>query len=94
MGGRVVARRWRCRGGELDLVVALGDMLVFAEVKTRRTLAEAAFATSPAQMRRIERTAERYALDTGVDPATTLRFDIVLVAHSGETELIENVTLN
>ena len=35
-GYRVVARNWRCRLGELDLVLARGASLVFCEVKTRR----------------------------------------------------------
>ncbi len=35
-GYRVVARNWRCRIGELDLVLRRGDVLVFCEVKTRR----------------------------------------------------------
>ncbi len=32
----VLARNWRCRSGELDLVVRDGDTVVFVEVKTRR----------------------------------------------------------
>ena len=35
-GYRVVARNWRCRLGELDLVLARGSALVICEVKTRR----------------------------------------------------------
>jgi len=35
-GYRVVARNWRCRLGELDLILARGVSLVFCEVKTRR----------------------------------------------------------
>jgi putative endonuclease len=35
-GFHVVARNWRCRIGELDLVLARGDLLVICEVKTRR----------------------------------------------------------
>jgi len=34
-GYEVVARNWRCPGGELDIVVARGRMVVFCEVKTR-----------------------------------------------------------
>jgi uncharacterized protein (TIGR00252 family) len=30
-----VAANWRCRAGELDLVMRDGDTLVFVEVKTR-----------------------------------------------------------
>jgi len=35
-GYRVVARNWRCRIGELDLVLTRGGTLVVCEVKTRR----------------------------------------------------------
>jgi putative endonuclease len=35
-GYRVVARNWRCRLGEIDLIVTRGSVLVFCEVKSRR----------------------------------------------------------
>jgi putative endonuclease len=35
-GYRLVARNWRCRLGEIDLVVARGGVIVVCEVKTRR----------------------------------------------------------
>lgn len=35
-GFAVLARNWRCRSGEIDLVVASGDHIVVVEVKTRR----------------------------------------------------------
>ncbi len=34
-GYRVVARNYRCRGGEIDLVAVDDDIVVFVEVKTR-----------------------------------------------------------
>jgi putative endonuclease len=37
LGYRVVARNYRTRFGELDLVVTDDEVLVFCEVKTRRT---------------------------------------------------------
>lgn len=35
----VLARNWRCREGELDIVAQDGDEVVFVEVKTRSSLA-------------------------------------------------------
>jgi putative endonuclease len=37
LGYRVLDRNWRCRDGEIDLVLRRGDTIVFCEVKTRRT---------------------------------------------------------
>ena len=36
LGFTVLARNWRCRDGEIDLVVADGSAVVVVEVKTRR----------------------------------------------------------
>jgi putative endonuclease len=35
-GFEIVSRNWRCKHGELDLVVRDGDCLAFVEVRTRR----------------------------------------------------------
>lgn len=34
-GCRLVARNWRCRGGELDLVMRDAETLLFVEVRSR-----------------------------------------------------------
>jgi putative endonuclease len=39
-GYALVARNWRCRLGELDLVLSHGSQIVFCEVKARRSLAQ------------------------------------------------------
>jgi len=36
-GWQVLARNWRCRHGELDMIAMDGEELVAVEVKTRRT---------------------------------------------------------
>ncbi|HEX7103397.1 MAG TPA: YraN family protein [Nitrolancea sp.] len=33
---QIIERKWRVRGGEIDLIALDGDELVFVEVKTRR----------------------------------------------------------
>ena len=54
-GYAVLARNWRCREGELDLVVRRGRTLVFVEVKTRRTdrFGIPAEAVTPTKQRRL-----------------------------------------
>ena len=86
-GGRVRATRWRCPEGELDLVVELGDEIVFVEVKARRL--HAADAVGARQWARIGAAASRYLAEM-TDGARPCRFDLALVDRSGRTERIEN----
>lgn len=37
-GYRILERNWRCPVGEIDIVARRGSMVVFVEVKTRRSL--------------------------------------------------------
>lgn len=37
-GYEILDRNWRCKQGELDIVAGIGQVLVFVEVKTRRTV--------------------------------------------------------
>ena len=87
-GGAILARRWRCPAGEIDLIVRLSDCIVFAEVKHRARGVEDDPVT-PAQWRRLETAAETYIVraETGQTP---LRFDLVVIGGSGETTIYEN----
>ena len=88
-GYRVLDRNWRCREGELDLVVARRRLLVFVEVKTRRTdrFGTPAEAVTPAKQRRLRVLASRYLAITGARPAA-LRFDVVSIL-ADRLEVIE-----
>jgi putative endonuclease len=79
-GLRVVARNWRCREGELDLVAAGPGMLVFCEVKTRRGdgYGTPAAAVTRAKQARLRRLAAAYLSATAA-PACRVRFDVVTV---------------
>ena len=85
----MVARNWRCREGELDLVVRRGRELVFVEVKARTTdrFGIPAEAVTPAKQRRLRGLAARYLRDTGTR-AGSLRFDVVAIL-AGRLEVIE-----
>jgi putative endonuclease len=89
-GYEVVARNWRCRQGELDLVAVKGRTYVFCEVKTRRTDAFGvpATAVTPAKQARIRRLAALWLSEQARGRARVLRFDVVGIL-AGELEVIE-----
>ena len=84
-GYRVLDRNWRCREGELDVVVARGSVLVFCEVKTRRTTAFGipAEAVTFAKQRRLRTLAMRWLAAHPETRGRSVRFDVasVLAAH-------------
>lgn len=64
-GWGIVARNWRMRGGELDIVARDGATLVFVEVKARRGAADEWL--SPRQAARLTQTAAEYLRRLGWD---------------------------
>ena len=88
-GYEVVARNWRCRDGELDLIVRDGRTFVFCEVKTRTsTLFGAPVEAITREKRaRIRHLAARWLSESPV-VARDIRFDVVAVLGE-ELEVIE-----
>ena len=60
-GWRILARRARVNGGEVDIVARRGRILAFVEVKARATDEAAAFALDRYRLRRVVVAAERLA---------------------------------
>jgi putative endonuclease len=60
-GWRILARRARVPGGEVDIVARRGRTLSFVEVKARATEEAAAFALDEWRLRRVVVAAERLA---------------------------------
>jgi len=92
-GYTVVDRNWRCREGELDLVVEREGELVFCEVKTRSSdrFGVPAEAVTPTKQRRLRVLAARYLAErAGASPGghRGLRFDVAAVM-GGRVEVIE-----
>jgi putative endonuclease len=80
-GFRFIAANWRCRSGELDLIMRQGETLVFIEVKTRHgdRLGTAEEAVLPRKANRLLRAAQYY-LVTRPDLADVFwRIDLVAV---------------
>lgn len=89
-GCRLLTRNWRCRKGEIDLVVEDGDNLVFVEVRTRRetgtfgTPQESVNARKQNQVRELA----RMYMHTTKSYDRKCRFDVVAVRMDPQGQLI------
>ncbi|MEO7654431.1 MAG: YraN family protein [Sphingomicrobium sp.] len=77
-GWRILARRARVRGGEVDIVARRGRMIAFVEVKARANEADSAFALDAYRLRRVAIAAEMLA-PRFQRPGDDLRIDAVFV---------------
>lgn len=89
-GYRIVARNWRCRIGELDLVAERRGVLVFCEVKSRRggAFGVGYEAVTWRKQARIRALAETFLRGFGSRPQA-IRFDVASVAVRGERATVE-----
>lgn len=87
LGWAILARRFTSgRGtgaGEVDLIVARGPLLVFAEVKARPTVEAALESVTPEQRRRIERGAQAWLALNPQYADRQIRFDVIAVPAFG-----------
>ena len=88
-GYEVVNRNWRCRQGELDLILRLGRIVVFCEVKARTSDAFGApvEAVTREKQMRLRRLAARWIDEAERRPAE-IRFDVASVMD-GAVEVVE-----
>ena len=94
LGRPVLERRWRGRGGEIDLVARDGATTVFIEVKSGPDHATAAKRVSRRQVARLRDAASDY-MDTLPDGSLSdVRFDVALVDAAGRISVIENALMD
>jgi putative endonuclease len=79
-GYRILAKRFRTRHGEIDLVARRRNLVAFVEVKARATLDEAAFSVTPRQQQRIIDAAQAWLVAHPEHSDFELRFDAILIA--------------
>ena len=93
-GYTAVARRWRGKGGEIDLVFGDGaGGFVFVEVKTARDLDGALARISPRQVARIHAAAAEFLADCPAGLDSAARFDAPLMDGQGRIEIMEGALL-
>jgi len=93
-GFNIVARNWRCRLGELDLIVERDGLLVFCEVKARRgsRFGGGYEAVTALKRRKLRQLAEIFFATARI-PNGNVRFDVASVhvgAKGASVELFED----
>jgi putative endonuclease len=86
-GLKIIERNYRCRYGEIDLILRDGDTLVFAEVRLRSygQFGGAAASIDARKQERLIRAAQHYlAAQTRLPPC---RFDAVLLSSLNQPDV-------
>ncbi|OPH61693.1 YraN family protein [Paenibacillus ferrarius] len=85
---RILARNWRCRTGELDLIAEKDDVLIFVEVRTRRKsnhFGTAKESVDYRKQRKVRETAQFY-LHRFQQHERSVRFDVITIEMSADAE--------
>lgn len=90
-GYRILARRFRTRLGEVDLIAKRGDVIAIVEVKARPSLAEAMDAVTPTAQRRIEAAGDLWLARQPDHGRLSVRYDLVAVLPRRWPVHVENV---
>ena len=77
---KILARRYRVNGGEIDIIARRGDDIVSVEVKARGAMDDALIAITPQKQRRLTLAAARWQAANPWAAQYTLRADAVFVA--------------
>tara|TARA_B100000676_G_scaffold50873_1_gene50025 strand:- start:5652 stop:6029 length:378 start_codon:yes stop_codon:yes gene_type:complete len=76
---RILARRYKCPAGEIDLIVKRGKAIAFVEVKARKEIGQALDSITPRQKQRIARAAQSFLQLYPEYLNCELRFDVILI---------------
>ena len=89
-GWRILARRVRVPGGEVDLIARRGKTLAFVEVKWRARAADLDHAIDAYRLRRVAVAAQRLAA-RHARPGDAVRIDVMLLTPGRWPRHLENV---
>jgi len=78
-GHRVIARNYKTKVGEIDLIARRQNILSFIEVKARADADAAAEAITLRQRQRIQRASEMFLIQNPAFQTCDIRFDVALV---------------
>ncbi len=89
-GYRILARNYRIRQSEIDIIAMEDRTVVFVEVKYRNghRTGYGTEAVTPGKQQRISRAALHYLMEKGLWEKTACRFDVILVENKRVTHLV------
>ncbi|MFZ2450610.1 MAG: YraN family protein [Methylovulum miyakonense] len=89
-GLKLVCRNFRCKHGELDLIMTDQQALVIIEVRYRKTdrFGSATESITPTKQARIIAATQTYLMANKINPP--LRFDVVALSGDGRLEWVKN----
>lgn len=87
---KLLARNYRCRFGEIDLIMQDGNTLVFVEVRMRSSeyYGGAAASITPSKQAKLIQTARHYLARQ--DDDMPCRFDAILISENDTIEWVQN----
>ena len=88
----ILERRFRCPMGEIDIIARQGRIIVFVEVKARRSAGygSPAEAVTWGKQRKLLRTAQLWLLQKGLTEAAC-RMDVIEVLQQEEAPVIHHI---
>jgi len=90
-GYKILARRYRVRGGEIDVIARRGATIAFVEVKARGDMDAALIAITAQKQRRFRIAAARWLAANPWATQCTLRADAVFLAPWRAPRHVEDV---
>ena len=88
-GLALVEKNYRCRRGEIDLIMKTADTLVFIEVRFRKNnnFGGAKESITPAKQQKLQATAQHYMQQ--YNPNVNARFDVIAITGEGKNQQLE-----
>ena len=85
-------KNYRCKQGEIDLVMMQHDELIFVEVRLRshRQFANAAESVTISKQQKIIKAAQHYLQEHRLTDRINCRFDVIAFSDNGVPEWIKN----
>ena len=91
-GYRILARRFKTPYGEIDIIAKKKNVIVFVEVKARKTMDKCFVAITQKQLHHIQNASEMYISIKQQFANCDRRYDVILVANFAFPLHVENVT--